>query len=124
MRTRKWIGVVAFIVLIITGFVIRFWFDIDPDEWHPLGSLAYVIALCITLIMAFYDPKDLPKKTFDYNPRRGLQYFLFGWIIFPVLLGIEAYSKANLSIETITVGTLVMSIFVGVIGMFTENVGI
>lgn len=87
-------------------------------------SLAYALAVSAALFAAFYDRKNFPEKTWDFNPKRGVLYFFLGWFIFPVLIGVDAVFGTDLTPSGMVLGTLALSVLVGVVGMFTENVGV
>ena len=80
--------------------------------------------MCVALFMAFYDPKNCPEKTWDFNPKRGAFYFLLGWIIFPLMMVIDAISGADFTLSGMAVGTFFLSVLIGIAGTFTENVGV
>lgn len=124
MNRRKLIGVIALGLLLLLGFGSRYLPGLSQDEWGTWWRIAYVIATCAALLAAFYDRKNFPEKTWDFNPKRGLFYFLLGWIIFPVMIGIEAISGSDFTLSRMILGTLALSVLVGVAGTFTENVGV
>ncbi|MXO48111.1 hypothetical protein U4960_09615 [Altererythrobacter sp. H2] len=124
MNPRKLIGGTAFCMLLLWGWAASYIGGISQDDWGLLWRLAYVIWLCVTFVMAFYDRKNLPEKAWDFNPKRGVLYFFLGWIIFPVLIGVEALSGADFTLSRMLVGTLAMSVLIGILGIFTENVGV
>ena len=64
------------------------------------------------------------RTVLDFNPGRGILYFFLGWIIFPIMIGVEAVSGADFSSSRMLLGTLAMSVLVGIVGTFTENVGV
>ena len=64
------------------------------------------------------------KQSWDFNPKRGLFYFLMGWVVFPLLIVVESISGADISLSRMFVGTFVLSALVGVFGTFTENIGV
>lgn len=124
MNPRKLIGAVALGLLLLLALAIRYIAGIPQDNWNPLWSLAYVIGLCVALFMAFYDRKNLPEKVWDFNPKRGVLYFLLGWIIFPFMMVVDALFGAELTLSGMAAGTFFMSVLIGVAGTFTENVGV
>ena len=118
------IGAAALGLLVLLGLGIRYIAGMPQDDWNPLWSMAYVVALCVALFAAFYDRKNFPEKTWDYNPKRGILYFFLGWIIFPVMIGVELISGTDFTLTRMLVGTLALSVLVGIFGTFTENVGV
>lgn len=124
MNPRKLIGAVAFGVLLLLALAIRYIADVPRDEWKPLWALAYAVALCVAMFTAFYDRKNFPEKTWDFNPRRGVLYFLLGWIIFPLMMVVDAVAGSDFSITRMLLGTFVLSAFIGIAGTFTEHAGV
>ena len=125
MNHRKLIGGIALLALM--GFAFGFGPEgrISQTEWGTGVKLVFAVAICSALFAAFYDRKNLPKKAFDFNPKRGLLFFLLGWILLPVLLVFRWGMKdMDYSVAELAVGTLVMSVLIGIIGTFTENTGI
>lgn len=125
MNRRKLIGGIALLALMSFAFGFGPEGRIVPNQWGTGVKLAFAIAICSALFAAFYDRKNLPRKAFDYNPKRGLLYFLAGWILFPIMLvwrwGVR---DMDYSVAELALGTLVMSVLVGIIDTFTENTGI
>lgn len=124
MNRRKLIGAVAFGLLLLFGLAGRYFPQLSQGDWSSLSKLAYVIALCAALFAAFYDRENFPEKAWDFNPKRGILYFFFGWIIFPVMIGIEAISGTDFTLSGMVMGTLVLSVLIGIFGTFTENIGV
>lgn len=124
MNPRKVIGAVAFGLLLLLGLALRYIAGISQDEWDLTWSLAYGLGLCVALFMAFYDRKNFPEKTWDFNPKRGVFYFFLGWIIFPLMMMIDAISGADFTLSGMAVGTFFLSVLIGIAGTFTENVGV
>jgi hypothetical protein len=124
LNPRKLIGAVALGLLLLLGLGIRYIAGVSQDHWHPLWRLAYVLGLGVAFFTAFYDRKDFLEKTWDFDPKRGILYFFLGWIIFPVMIGIEAISGTDITLGGMVLVTLAMSVLVGILGTFTENVGV
>ena len=120
MNPRKLIGAIAFVGLLIFGAFSQ----PSHDDWNVLQRLAFIIAICVTMILTLYDRRNLPRKVWDFNPKRGLLYFCLGWILFPMMIAVDSFLQANFSWAGMLAGTLAMSILIGIIGIFTENVGI
>ena len=124
MNPRRLIGVVALGLLLLLALAIRYIAGIPQEKWSSLWSLAYVVGLCAALFMAFYDRKNFPEEVWDFNPKRGLVYFLLGWILFPFMMVVDAVFGAEFKLSGMAAGTLFMSVLIGVAGTFTENVGV
>jgi hypothetical protein len=80
--------------------------------------------LGVALFATFYDRRNFPEKTWDFNPKRGVAYFFLGWIIFPIMMGVEAVYGIDFTLSRMVLGTLALSALVGILGTFTENVGV
>lgn len=124
LNPRILIGSVAFGMLLLFGLVSRYVEGLSPEDWGSLWKLAYGFAMCAALFAVFYDKENFAEKTWDFNPKRGLLYFVLGWIIFPVMIGIEIVSGADFTVGGMVLGTIGLSVLLGIIGTFTENVGI
>ncbi len=124
MNHRKLVGTATLGVLVLLGFGSRFVTGFSQDDWDPWYRMAYIIAVCGALFAACYDRKNLPEKAWDFNPKRGLVYFLLGWILFPVMIAINAISGSDFTLSNVVLATLALSVLIGVVGSFTENVGV
>lgn len=124
LNRRKLMGAVALGLLLLLGQASRYVPGLSQDDWGTWWKMAYVIAVCAALFAAFYDRKNFPEKTWDFNPKRGVLYFFLGWIIFPVMIGIEAISGVDITLSRMVLGTLALSVLAGIAGTFTENVGV
>ena len=124
MNPRKIIGAVALSLLLVLGFALRYIAGIPHDEWNFAWSFAYGLAVCVALFVTFYDRKNFPEKAWDFNPKRGMLYFLLGWIVFPLMMVVDAISGAEFTLSGMVVGTFFLSVLIGVAGTFTENVGL
>lgn len=111
-------------LLLLVGWGSRYVPGISQDNWQTWWKLAFVIALCAATLTTFYDRKNFPEKTWDFNPKRGLLYFLLGLIIFPLMFCVDAIFGTDLSLSHMALGTLALSLLIGILGMFTENVGV
>lgn len=111
-------------LLLLIGFGSRYVPGYSQDEWGLWWKMAFVTAVCVALFAAFYDRKNLPEKTWDFSPKRGLLYFFLGWIIFPVMIGVDAIFGAEFTLSRMVLATLALSVLIGVAGTFTENVGV
>ena len=120
MNLRKLIGGIAFVGLLIFGALSKS----SQDDWNAIQSLAFIIAICITMVLTFYDRKNLPERVWDFDPKRGFLYFCFGWLLFPLMIAANSFTQAGFSWTGMLTGTLAMSILIGIAGTFTKNVGI
>ncbi len=124
MSPRKLVGAIGLAILLCVGIAARFGWPSYSDDWETGWRIIYAFAMCAALLLAFYDRRNFPKKTWDFNPRRGLLYFCLGWVLFPVLALIRSVSGAEFTSAGVFVFTLLMSVLIGVFGTFTENVGV
>jgi hypothetical protein len=124
MNQRRLIGAVAFGLLLLLGCAGRYVPGLSQDLWETWWKVVYVVALCAALFAAFYDRRNFPEKTWDFNPKRGFLYFLLGWAIFPVMFGMNAISGSDFTLIGMVQVTLALSMLVGNVGTFTENVGV
>jgi hypothetical protein len=122
LNQRKLMGAVALGLLLLLGWASRYVLGLSADDWGTGWKLAYAVTVCTALVAAFYDRRNVPEKTWDFNPKRGLLCFLLGWIIFPVMIGINAASGTNFTLSGMVVATLALSVLVGIAGTFTEHV--
>lgn len=125
MNRRKLIGGIALVLL--AGWAFGFGPEgrFSQAEWSTWGKLVFAVAICGALFAAFYDRKNLPQKAFDFSPKRGLLYFMLGWFLFPVLLMFRwGWRDLDYSVAELALGTLCMSVLIGIVGTFTENTGI
>ena len=120
MSQRKLMGAVVLVALIIFGAVTKS----NHTDWDPLLSLGFILVICAAFVVAFYDKKNMPKKVWDFDPKRGLLYFCLGWVIFPIVIAVNAFSDANFSWSGMVIGTLIMSVLIGIAGTLMENVGV
>ena len=125
MNRRKLIGGIALLALMGLAFGFGPEGRIVQNQWGTGVKLVFAVAICSALVAAFYDRKNLPRKAFDFSPKRGLLYFLLGWFLFPILLGFKiAFGEIDVTLGQIAATTLVLSVLAGIVGTFTENTGI
>lgn len=124
MNRRKLIGAVAFGLLLFFGLAGRYFPELSQENWGIAWKLGYIFAVCAALVVAFYDRKNFSGKMWDFNPKRGLLYFFCGWLIFPVTIAIEMIFGTDITLSRMVLGTLGLSVLIGILGTFTENVGV
>lgn len=108
MNRRRLIGAVALGLLLMLGVASRYVPRLAQDDWGMWWKLTYCLMLSAAFFAAFYDRKHLPKRAWDFNPKRGLQYFLLGWITFPVMIGLAAMSGTDFALSRMVLGTLAL----------------
>ena len=124
MNPPKVIGAAALVLLLLTWLGIRYIAAISQDDWPVLWTLAFIVAGCAAFFAAFSDRKNFPEKKWDFNPRRGVLYFFLGWVIFPLMIALDALARTALALDRILLGTLAMPLLRGIAGTFTENPGV
>ena len=124
LNRRKLIGAITFCALLFFGWVSQSESTLSQANWSIGWKLAFGVAVCVAFLVTFYEKKNLPKKLWDLNPKRGLLYFVLGWLIFPVMIGSRAMSGTDFELAEMMLITLGMSALIGIVGTFTENVGI
>jgi hypothetical protein len=124
LNPRKLFGAGALVLLLLLGLASRYVPGLAQGNWGTGWNLAFLLAMCAAFSAAFYDRKNFPEKTWDFNPKRGVLYFFLGWIIFPLMIGLDAISGSDFALSRMVLATLALSVLVGVLGTFTENVGI
>ena len=120
MTSRKRLGWSALGALLVIGLAAR---SIVGDEWPMLWTVVYVAAICYSFWLLRETP-DKSRKMWNYSPRRGLLYFLLGFVIFPITAALSALFGDPMSLTAAALFTLGMSVTIGVVGTFTENVGV
>ena len=83
-----------------------------------------VLAILGWSIWQLRERPDPNSKAMDFNPRRGVLYFFLGFLIFPVMVGMDAVFGADVSMTEAALVTGGGSVFIGLAGMFTEHVGV
>lgn len=122
MISKQSLAFGALLLLCVAG-LIHTWVLDDRQQW-PVWVWLPLLALGLWAMWQLRDPPDPNSKAFDFNPRRGLLYFCAGFLIFPTLTIIEALFGADLSLNSMLLFTVFGSILVGVVGTFTEHVGV
>ncbi|WP_338302804.1 hypothetical protein [Erythrobacter sp. Dej080120_24] len=95
------------------------------DE-HEAPWFVWIPILCVLgwSLWQLREKPDPSSKAFDFNPRRGILFFFLGFLIFPLMLGINALFGADISFLNASLVTVGGSLFIGLVGTFTERVGI
>ena len=69
------------------------------------------------------DNRSQPKrKIWDFNPKRGLLYFLYALPLLPVAHGAGYLLDADFSWKSLLLSCSAVAAFIGLIGTFTEHV--
>ncbi len=119
MITRQRVGWVLLAVLLAIGGLAR-WLQSD---WSLAWSIAFIVALCFAFWQLRETPSK-PSKVFDFNPKRGLLFFVMGFVIFPFVALIGALFGDEITLVNVVMLTAFGSAFIGFIGVFTEHVGV
>lgn len=122
MIPKEPLAYLTILILCIAG-LIQAWAFEEGQSW-PVYVWIPLLAAAFWAVWVLRDPPDPSAKSFDFNPKRGLLYFFLGFFIFPIIALINAIFGAELSLGSMTLFTLVGSVFVGIVGIFTEHVGI
>ncbi len=120
--TRTKLGFVG-IALCLAFLVFQKW-ALGPDyqaPWYVWVPMLFVLGWSLWQLK---EPPDPNSKAFDFNPKRGVTYFFLGFVIFPIMLGIDAVFGTGMTIGGAALITLGGSILIGVLGVFTEHVGV
>ena len=118
MNPRKIIGGITFVGLLGAAFIF------DLEALGTMERLAYGLALAMALFATFYDRKNIPKKTWDFSPKRGMEFFGIGLVAFPIMAVARSFGETELEWENVVVFTLIMATVAGIAGTFTEDIGI
>ena len=111
------IGICIFVVLL------QKW-ALGPDyqaSWFVWVPILIVLGWSVWQLRERSDPET---KALDFDPKRGLLFFFFGFLIFPCMLTMEAIFGTQVSIPSALIVTAAGSVFIGLVGTFTEHVGI
>jgi cytochrome c biogenesis protein CcdA len=92
-----------------------------PAPWYFWLPLLAVLAWSVWQLRERPDPNS---KLFDFNPKRGAFYFILGFLIFPFMLGIDAVFGTDITMAETVFITIGGSIFIGLVGIFTEHFGV
>ncbi|MEM8918689.1 MAG: hypothetical protein AAGE37_07490 [Pseudomonadota bacterium] len=124
MKTRQKWGMISLAVLLLIGFGSHHIPELSHENMPSYVILIYLIFLCCAAFAALYEKKNFEGKVWDFNPKRGFLFFCIGFLIFPIIAAIDALFGADLSLEGMIIFTLAGSTFVGVLGIFTDHVGV
>lgn len=136
------IALVALLVLAALGFGVPWATGIDSDEWPLSLRLAFVGAILLAMIVLGRDQMrqdkeaetwiDDPQRTKlqnwiekrrqRFSPKRGIEFFLAGLVVFSIMVGISALSGELVSMSRGVVFVLAFSLLAGLFGIFTEKV--
>jgi len=122
MVTKKSLAYVA-IFIVCTAGILKAWV-LDKQQSWPVYVWLPILLLALWAIWTLRDPPDPKAKAFDFNPKRGLLYFILGFFIFPLVAIINAVFGAELSTSYMLIFTAVGSTIAGIAGVFTEHIGI
>jgi hypothetical protein len=101
----------------------KIWVLGDEAEW-PWYVWVPILAMLGWSAWQFRERPDPKMKAFDFNPKRGVVFFFLGFLIFPFMLGMNAIFGADISLPEVAIITIAGSLFVGLLGVFTEHVDI
>ena len=118
MRRRKIAGAAALLLLFLFGMTS------DQKAWSLSTTILFSAAICVALLVTFYKRKSTKEKKWDFDPKRGLTFFGIGLVAFPVMVAARASGSTEIEWQTVALFTVSMSTLAGVIGTFTENIGI
>ena len=118
-RALAFVGIaVASVIVLIQEWVLGENYQAPWHLWMP------ILAILGWSLWQLREAPDPNSKAFDYNPKRGVLFFFCGFLIFPLILGIDALFRTDISIAEIALITIGGSFIVGLAGVFTEHVGI
>ena len=122
MVSKKSLAYVAVLVVGTAG-ILKAWV-LDKEQSWPVYAWLPILLLALWAIWTLREPPDPKAKAFDFNPSRGLLYFILGFFIFPIVAIINAVFGAELSLSSMLLFTVVGSTVAGIAGVFTEHIGI
>jgi len=81
MISKQSFAYAGIFVVCATG-LIHAWI-LDEGQSFPIYVWLPLLLITFWAFWALRDPPDRSTKAFDFNPKRGILYFLLGLIIFP-----------------------------------------
>ncbi|MEM6585613.1 MAG: hypothetical protein AAF692_07645 [Pseudomonadota bacterium] len=118
MMPRKIVGAFAFVVLLVAAYIF------DVGAFGVTAKLAYALAVAAAFFATFYDRKNFPEKTWDFNPKRGLLFFGLGLLVFPIMAAARSFGEVEIQWDNVVLFTLIAATLAGIAGTLTENIGI
>lgn len=122
MMSKKPLAYAA-IFIVCTAGVLEAWVLNEQKPW-PVYVWFPAVLLILWAMWTLRTPPDPKAKAFDFNPKRGLEYFILGLFIFPVVAALNAAFGGELSFRSVLIFTAICSTTAGIAGVFTEDVGI
>jgi hypothetical protein len=136
------IALIALLVLSFLGLALPWVTGIDSDQWPVALRWAFVGSILVALVILGRDERRrekaadnwvddprkskvenwLEKRRQRFSPRRGLEFFVMGLLVFSIMVGITAITGNVASIGGAIAFVVGVSVVAGLIGMFTENV--
>ena len=120
--TRRGLALVGITVASVI-VLIQTW-ALDKSYQPPWYLWLPVLAILGWSVWQLRERPDPNSKAFDFNPKRGMLYFFCGFLIFPLMMGIDAVFGTDISMAETALITLGGSAFIGLAGVFTEHVAI
>lgn len=113
----------AAIFLVCVATLLKTWVFQGDGSWPPYIWIP-ITGVVFWALWTLRDPPDPKTKAFDFNPTRGLFYFLLALFACPALALLGAAFGADLSVKSVLLYTAFGSVIAGIAGTFTEHVGI
>lgn len=135
-------ALVAIFVLIGLAFIVPWVTGIEIDDWPVALRWALTGVFVVAMIVLgrdemrkekeaetwIDDPRKLKLQNWmdrrreRFSPRRGIEFFFVGLVVFSIVAGIGALFGEVASLATSLAFVLIMSVLAGLIGMFTEKI--
>ena len=136
------IALIALLVFSFVGLLLPWVTGIDIDQWPMALRWAFVGVILVAMVILGRDERRrekaadkwvddpqkskrgnwLEKRRQRFSPRRGLEFFLMGLVVFSIMVGITAVTGTVASIGGAIAFVVGVSVVAGLIGMFTEKV--
>jgi hypothetical protein len=97
---------------------------LGKDHQSPWFIWVPILAVLGWSMWQLRERPDPESKAFDFNPKRGVLYFFLGFLIFPFMLAMDAIFGTQISLLNAAIVTAGGSAFIGLVGTFTEHVGV